>query len=51
MGWGHRVIFDVFRPRIMKENITMAVDQSVLSELLDALRAGGDCVWYGRIEP
>jgi putative transposase len=36
------VIFDVFRPRITKENITMALDQSVLSELLDALRAGGD---------
>ena len=36
------MIFDVFRPRITKENITMALDQSVLSELLDALRAGGD---------
>jgi putative transposase len=36
------VIFDVFRPRITKENITMALDQSVLSELLNALRVGGD---------
>jgi len=42
LRWGHRVIFDVFRPRITKENITMALDQSVLSDLLDALRAGGD---------
>jgi putative transposase len=36
------VIFDVFRPRFTKENATMALDQSGLSELLDALRAGGD---------
>ena len=36
------MIFDVFRPRITKENITVALDQSVLSELLNTLRAGGD---------
>jgi putative transposase len=36
------VIFDVFRPRFTKENATMALDQSVLSDLLDALRAGGN---------
>jgi putative transposase len=36
------VIFDVFRARFTKENTTMALDQSALTDLLDALRAGGD---------
>jgi putative transposase len=36
------VIFDVIRPRFTKETITMALDQSVLTDLLDALRSGGD---------
>jgi putative transposase len=36
------VIFDVFLPRITKERHTMALDQSALTDLLDALRAGGD---------
>jgi transposase-like protein len=39
---GHRGIFSVFLARITKENTTMALDQSALTELLDALRAGGD---------
>jgi putative transposase len=36
------VIFDVFLAGFTKENATMALDQSALTELLDALRAGGD---------
>lgn len=36
------MIFNVFQPGITKENTTMALDQSVLSDLLDALRSGGD---------
>jgi len=36
------VIFGVFRPRFTKENATMALDQSALSDLLDSLQAGGD---------
>jgi putative transposase len=37
------VIFDVIRPRLTKENDhTMALDQSALTDLLDALRSGGD---------
>jgi putative transposase len=37
------VIFDVIRPRFTKENDhTMALDQSALTDLLDALRSGGD---------
>jgi putative transposase len=36
------VIFDVFLARITKENATMALDQSALTDLLDALRSGGD---------
>ncbi|MBA3764803.1 MAG: transposase [Actinobacteria bacterium] len=36
------MIFDVFLAGFTKENATMALDQSALSELLDALRAGGD---------
>ena len=36
------MIFSVIRPRLTKEIATMALDQSVLTELLDALRAGGD---------
>jgi transposase-like protein len=39
---GHRGIFSVFLARITKEKATMALDQSALAELLDALRAGGD---------
>jgi putative transposase len=39
---GHRVIFDVFLAGSTKETITMTLDQSALTELLDALRAGGD---------
>jgi putative transposase len=36
------VIFDVFLAGFTKENATMALDQSALSDLLDALRSGGD---------
>jgi putative transposase len=36
------VIFDVFLAGFTKENATMALDQSALTDLLDALRAGGD---------
>ena len=36
------MIFGVFRPRFTKENATMALDQSALSDLLDSLQAGGD---------
>jgi putative transposase len=36
------VIFSVIRPRLTKEIATMALDQSALTDLLDALRAGGD---------
>jgi putative transposase len=36
------VIFDVFQPGITKENETMTLDKSALTDLLDALRAGGD---------
>jgi hypothetical protein len=32
----------VFLARITKEKTTMALDQSALAELLDALRSGGD---------
>jgi transposase-like protein len=39
---GHRGIFDVFLAGFTKENATMALDQSALTDLLDALRAGGD---------
>jgi hypothetical protein len=39
---GHRGIFDAFLAGFTKENATMALDQSALTELLDALRAGGD---------
>ena len=42
MSGGHRVIFDVFLAGFTKENATMALDQSALTELLDALRSGGD---------
>ena len=42
LRWGHRVIFDVFRPKSTKENTTMALDQSALSDLLASLQAGGD---------
>ena len=36
------MIFDVFLAGFTKENATMALDQSALTDLLDALRAGGD---------
>jgi putative transposase len=36
------VIFDVFLAGFTKENATMALDQSALTDLLDALRSGGD---------
>ena len=36
------MIFDVFLAGFTKENATMALDQSALSDLLDALRSGGD---------
>jgi putative transposase len=36
------VIFDVFLAGFTKENATMALDQSALTDLLCALRAGGD---------
>jgi len=36
------VIFDVLLAGFTKENATMALDQSALSDLLDALRSGGD---------
>jgi putative transposase len=36
------VIFDVLLAGFTKENLTMALDQSVLTELLDALRSGAD---------
>jgi putative transposase len=36
------VIFDVLLAGFTKEKATMALDQSALTELLDALRAGGD---------
>jgi putative transposase len=36
------VIFSVFLTGITKENATMALDQSALTDLLDALRSGGD---------
>jgi putative transposase len=36
------VIFDVYLAGFTKENETMALDQSALTDLLDALRAGGD---------
>ena len=36
------MIFDVLLAGFTKENATMALDQSALSDLLDALRAGGD---------
>ncbi len=36
------MIFDVFLAGITKETTTMALDQSALTDLLDALRSGGD---------
>lgn len=36
------MIFDVSLAGFTKENATMALDQSALSDLLDALRSGGD---------
>ncbi len=36
------MIFNVFLAGFTKENATMALNQSVLSDLLDALRSGGD---------
>jgi hypothetical protein len=39
---GHRGIFDVFLAEFTKENATMTLDQSALTDLLDALRSGGD---------
>src|SRR5439155_15370192 len=39
---GHRVIFSVFLAGFTKEIETMALDQSALTDLLDALRSGGD---------
>jgi hypothetical protein len=36
------VIFDVLLAGFTKEKATMALDQSALTELLDALRTGGD---------
>ena len=36
------MIFDVFLAGFTKENETMALDQSALTDLLDALRSGGD---------
>jgi len=39
---GHRVIFDVFLAGITKENATIALDQSALSDLLDSIRSGED---------
>ena len=36
------MIFSVFLSGITKENATMALDQSALTDLLDALRSGGD---------
>ena len=36
------MIFSVFLAGFTKEIETMALDQSALTELLDALRAGGD---------
>ena len=36
------MIFSVFLSGITKENATMDLDQSALTELLDAVRSGGD---------
>lgn len=36
------MIFDVFLAGFTKENATMALDQSALTGLLDAVRPGGD---------
>ena len=36
------MIFDVFQPEITKESEAMTLDKSALTDLLDALRAGGD---------
>jgi hypothetical protein len=42
-GEGHRVKLRVLRPRFTPRRFaTMALSKSALSELLDALRAGGD---------